>query len=148
MSDKGVLPLSQAAYDTHSTQLAEAADSPLWIMSHYQYNYENGRWPDRRIPGNYRGRPLYSVNTPSPRADRAEEAAMAAQGAPGLRVVRGPDWEWGDQDGGEGFVGTVVGLEEGGSVIVQWDMGQKCRYRCGRDNKFDLRVFDSGPSGS
>ena len=67
----------------------------------------------------------------------------------GLRVVRGPDWEWGDQDGGEGFVGTVASLEEdGGAVIVQWDMGQRCRYRCGQDNKFDLRVLDSGPSGS
>ena len=66
----------------------------------------------------------------------------------GLRVVRGPDWEWGDQDGGEGFVGTVAGLEEGGGeVIVQWDVGQRYRYRCGQDNKFDLRVLDSGPSG-
>ncbi len=27
----------------------------------------------------------------------------------GLRVVRGPNWRWGDQDGGEGGVGTVVG---------------------------------------
>ena len=66
----------------------------------------------------------------------------------GVRVVRGPDWEWGDQDGGEGFVGTVAGLEEGGDqVVVQWDMGLKCRYRCGADGKFDLRVLDSGPSG-
>ena len=66
----------------------------------------------------------------------------------GLRVVRGPDWEWGDQDGGEGFVGTVAGLEEGGgAVIVQWDVGQRCRYRCGQDNKFDLRILDSGPCG-
>ena len=46
--------------------------------------------------------------------------------------------------GGEGgFVGTVAGLEEGGGVvIVQWDMGQRCTYRCGQDNKFDLRVLD------
>ncbi len=27
----------------------------------------------------------------------------------GLRVVRGPDWKWGEQDGGEGGVGTVLG---------------------------------------
>ena len=66
----------------------------------------------------------------------------------GLRVVRGPDWEWGDQDGGEGFVGTVTELEGGcGAVIVQWDMGQRCKYRCGQDNKFDLSVLDSRPSG-
>ena len=25
----------------------------------------------------------------------------------GVRVVRGPDWKWGKQDGGEGHVGTV-----------------------------------------
>ena len=25
----------------------------------------------------------------------------------GTRVVRGPDWKWGKQDGGEGHVGTV-----------------------------------------
>lgn len=28
----------------------------------------------------------------------------------GLRVVRGPNWEWDTQDGGEGFVGTVVSV--------------------------------------
>lgn len=26
----------------------------------------------------------------------------------GLRVVRGPDWKWGQQDDGEGHLGTVV----------------------------------------
>ena len=67
----------------------------------------------------------------------------------GLRVVRGPDWEWGDQDGGEGYVGTVVGLEGGGgAVVVQWDTGQRCRYRCGEQGKYDLRILDSGPSGN
>jgi hypothetical protein len=30
----------------------------------------------------------------------------------GLRVVRGPNWKWGTQDGGEGFVGTVIGINE------------------------------------
>jgi hypothetical protein len=30
----------------------------------------------------------------------------------GLRVVRGPNWKWGAQDGGEGFVGTVVKVAE------------------------------------
>jgi E3 ubiquitin-protein ligase mind-bomb len=30
----------------------------------------------------------------------------------GLRVVRGPDWIWDTQDGGEGFVGTVTGISK------------------------------------
>ena len=72
---------------------------------------------------------------------------------PGLRVVRGPDWEWGDQDGGEGYVGTVVEVGEpsvsdgGRTVVVQWDCGERSRYRCGLERKYDLRVMDSGPAG-
>ena len=30
----------------------------------------------------------------------------------GSRVVRGPDWQWADQDGGQGHVGTVVTIGE------------------------------------
>ena len=72
---------------------------------------------------------------------------------PGLRVVRGPDWEWGDQDGGEGHVGTVVGVGEisdssGRAVVVQWDCGGRPgNYRCGLGGKYDLRVLDSAPTG-
>ena len=50
----------------------------------------------------------------------------------GLRVVRGPDWKWAEQDGGEGFVGTVVEVGKHGSptspdktVVVQWDGGNR-----------------------
>ena len=70
------------------------------------------------------------------------------QPSPGLRVVRGPDWEWKDQDGGEGHVGTVSGEDKEGRVVVQWDGGERARYRCGGPSgKYDLRVVDSGPAG-
>ena len=50
----------------------------------------------------------------------------------GFRVVRGPHWEWGDQDGREGHVGTVVDVElVHKAVVVQWDCGSRCRYRLG-----------------
>ena len=71
----------------------------------------------------------------------------------GLRVVRGPDWEWGDQDGGEGHVGTVVEVgdqdsaNQPRSAIIQWDSGERSRYRCGLEEKYDLRVLDNGPVG-
>ena len=68
----------------------------------------------------------------------------------GLRVVRGPDWKWLDQDGGEGHVGTVLEVsksEKGGeTVLVQWDSGEQHRYRCAR-GKYDLRILDSAPTG-
>ena len=70
----------------------------------------------------------------------------------GLRVVRGPDWEWREQDGGEGHVGTVVEVGEksgstGRAVVVQWDCGERSKYRCGVEGKYDLRVLDSAPTG-
>ncbi|XP_037088726.1 LOW QUALITY PROTEIN: E3 ubiquitin-protein ligase MIB2-like [Pollicipes pollicipes] len=72
----------------------------------------------------------------------------------GLRVVRGPDWNWGAQDGGLGHTGTVV--EVGGSnsvttpdktVVVIWDSGNKTNYRVGYQNAHDLCVFDSAAAG-
>lgn len=70
----------------------------------------------------------------------------------GLRVVRGPDWMWGDQDGGEGNVGTVVHLGGDGNfpedtVLVYWDSGRQANYRAGYSGKYDLRIFDSAQTG-
>ena len=66
-----------------------------------------------------------------------------------VRVVRGPDWCWEEQDGGEGGVGTVVAVtDEGQSAEVQWDCGIRACYRCGREGKFDLRAFDTAPTGT
>ena len=79
----------------------------------------------------------------------------------GVRVVRGPNWTWGEQDGGEGHVGTVAevlksdrsagAVDQGCSgpciVTVQWDCGNRCRYRCGVGDRYDLRVLDSAPAG-
>ncbi len=76
----------------------------------------------------------------------------------GIRVVRGPDWKWGNQDGGEGTVGTVAEIEggvhgvDGGTttgraVVVQWDGGNRCNYRCGIENKYDLLGYDTASIG-
>ena len=78
--------------------------------------------------------------------------------AVGVRVVRGPDWSWEDQDGGEGNVGTVVEVKEltsdgkdsvlcGTTVIVCWDIGVLSNYRCGFGGKFDVRVYDNAQTG-
>lgn len=51
------------------------------------------------------------------------ELAEPVRLLPGDRVVRGPDWHWDEQDGGEGGLGTVVRLNEGCflNVVVKWD---------------------------
>ncbi|XP_067047013.1 E3 ubiquitin-protein ligase MIB2-like [Acropora muricata] len=72
----------------------------------------------------------------------------------GMRVVRGPDWEWSNEDGGEGSVGTVVQIKSvtkspitQSIVWVQWDSGEKEHYRAGVDGKYDLRILDSSNGG-
>ena len=68
----------------------------------------------------------------------------------GTRIVRGLDWIWGDQDGEEGMLGTVVQIKNdhppAGSVKVLWDHGGQGMYRCGENNACDLLVFCS-PAG-
>lgn len=63
----------------------------------------------------------------------------------GARVVRGPNWRWGKQDGGEGHVGTVRKFESSEEVVVVWDNGIAANYRC--SGAYDLRVLDSSSTG-
>ena len=68
---------------------------------------------------------------------------------PGLRVVRGPDWNHLDRRyGGIGHVGTVQSYREKlGYVNVLWDNGESGLYRVGADDAYDLLVLDTGPAG-
>lgn len=63
----------------------------------------------------------------------------------GARVIRGADWKWGKQDGGEGHVGTVRNFESPEEVVVVWDNGTAANYRC--SGAYDLRILDSAPTG-
>ncbi|XP_071944973.1 E3 ubiquitin-protein ligase MIB2-like [Antedon mediterranea] len=69
----------------------------------------------------------------------------------GCRVVRGPDWQWNNQDGGEGHLGTVVEAKKSsseGSIWIQWDMGIRNKYRNGHGGKFDIRLYDTTSAGA
>ena len=72
----------------------------------------------------------------------------------GLRVVRGPDWKWQNQDNGEGHVGTVIEVGRSANsntpdktVVVQWDSGFRTNYRVGYQGFYDLRIYDQAPVG-
>ncbi|XP_057330330.1 E3 ubiquitin-protein ligase MIB2-like isoform X1 [Microplitis mediator] len=85
----------------------------------------------------------------------------------GLRVVRGYDWKWKDQDNGEGHAGTIVEIGKpplppgnattsssnptdktpDKTVIVQWDHGSRSNYRIGYQGYYDLLVFDNAAAG-
>ncbi|XP_069040058.1 E3 ubiquitin-protein ligase MIB2 isoform X2 [Lepisosteus oculatus] len=71
----------------------------------------------------------------------------------GVRVVRGPDWDWGNQDGGEGKIGKVVDIrgwdtESGRSVAsVTWSNGTTNVYRMGHKGKVDLKYVSDVAGG-
>lgn len=66
----------------------------------------------------------------------------------GARVVRGRNWKWDDQDGGEGGVGTIINSDASSKIaIVLWDNGNQAQYRAGYNGSFDLRILDSAPAG-
>lgn len=60
----------------------------------------------------------------------AEEASLMKIGT---RVVRGPDWKWGDQDGvpsSASTIGTVISeLADDGWIRIQWNNGETNSYR-------------------
>lgn len=113
----------------------------LYIISFHHAKY---RWK-KKILGTF--------NTASPLSIKIGFAGMVFD--IGIRVVRGQNWSWGDQDGGEGHLGTVVeiGHEESASKVppmcvqVQWDKGYKNMYRVGYEEQYDLRIFDTSALG-
>eukprot|EP00002_Diphylleia_rotans_P023490 TRINITY_DN4622_c0_g1_i2.p1 TRINITY_DN4622_c0_g1~~TRINITY_DN4622_c0_g1_i2.p1 ORF type:complete len:696 (+),score=85.66 TRINITY_DN4622_c0_g1_i2:63-2150(+) len=62
----------------------------------------------------------------------------------GLRVTRGSDWCYGNQDGGWGYVGTITSFMREGYWAVIWDFlpSSSHSYRVGWQEKFDLAVAD------
>lgn len=66
----------------------------------------------------------------------------------GMRVVRGPDWKWSNQDGGQCHLGTVIGVSRVNTTcMVQWDVGTVTECRAGGEGLADLRIFDNGQTG-
>ena len=65
--------------------------------------------------------------------------------SPGLRVERGRDWCWGDQDGGPGGVGVLLDPSKAGGEgywQVQWEKTKDINiYRTGADGAYDLQVW-------
>ncbi|XP_062617094.1 uncharacterized protein LOC134278812 isoform X2 [Saccostrea cucullata] len=59
----------------------------------------------------------------------------------GSRVRRGPDWRWENQD--DNLPGTVVAHKARGYLTVEWDNGNRGKYRYGADSGAkDVRMVD------
>uniref|UniRef100_S4RTC7 RING-type E3 ubiquitin transferase n=1 Tax=Petromyzon marinus TaxID=7757 RepID=S4RTC7_PETMA len=67
-------------------------------------------------------------------------------------VIRGPDWKWGNQDGGEGGKGLVLTIKgwdstsQRNAAQVRW-RGEINSYRLGASGKMDLQLASPTSSG-
>ena len=77
--------------------------------------------------------------------ENPNEAENVPQPLLGCRVVRGPDWKWDEQDGGDGHMGTLQKYKDSEEVMIVWDKGTVANYRC--NDSHDLRILDSGSAG-
>eukprot|EP00397_Hematodinium_sp_SG-2012_P039938 GEMP01043685.1.p1 GENE.GEMP01043685.1~~GEMP01043685.1.p1 ORF type:complete len:304 (+),score=65.04 GEMP01043685.1:92-1003(+) len=80
--------------------------------------------------------------------DRKDRVPMKSEAVElGTRVVRGPDWEFQEQDGGKGQVGVVRAIPCNGWVMVKWKKNGKMHaYKTGKDGCFHLSPAPPRPS--
>lgn len=99
------------------------------------------------------GMSIFHPCVPPGKAAKEIEAAVRSQRkhvkqnvmkklAVGVRVVRGVDWKWRDQDGSPPSCGMVTGELRNGWIEVQWDHGGANSYRMGAEGKYDLQLAE------
>ena len=82
-----------------------------------------------------------SSSSSTGRSSSPKSGAAAEDLEPGTAVVRGRDWKWGRQDGGDGKRGIVVEPVAGGRVRVRWEeKGYTNVYRYGVNGKYDVET--------
>ena len=73
---------------------------------------------------------------------------------PGARVIRGVDWQWEDQDGGNGRRGKVTEVQDWSAAsprsaaYVIWDTSAKNLYRVGFEGMADLKAVSDAKGGT
>eukprot|EP00913_Durusdinium_trenchii_P033997 g31824.t1 len=88
-----------------------------------------------------RGKYDLIVDATSPPYARPVPGEVLRTAEAGIRVRRGPDWDWGDQDGGG--LGTTEADSDPGWVTVKWDhSGRTNSYRVGKEGNYDLIVAE------
>ena len=87
--------------------------------------------------------PSAPIEAPPPSRTKSTPAAERPWIRAGMRVKIGPNWAWGDQNGGPDEIGVVMeGIDSDGWVRVKWPNGRDQEYRWGNDNKYDLQLVD------
>lgn len=82
--------------------------------------------------------PAQLVETPTP-VMQTPTPVMLTSKKIGIKVKRGPDWCWEEQDGGDGNIGITENHSNEQWIQVRWDAsGEVGVYRIGLDGAYDL----------
>jgi len=88
---------------------------------------------------------MQQLQAQPPTSRRNQPVSEEHEDLVGARVMRGRDWNWGDQDGDPPGPGTIQShAESTGWVTVVWDSGGQNNYRAGEDHRYDLIYLDDG----
>lgn len=139
------------AQDSHGRGITLGpVDSDGWLTVLWHNGQENKyRWGAQN--GKRDIRVLSPEEAAAPPTAVPDNSTDGSALRPGTIVVRGPDWRWAEQDGGEGCKGKTVGCVgdfAAGWVEVKWmSNGDSYRYRYGADDSFDICVAEGGGGG-
>ena len=144
MADSGESNIPASPGDPVGASSLQNQSSHLPVASNATRNLSNSATPNSNanISGNFSLDSLMVENqqqnsTGASGGGTSSATAVTAAGRTarfmmegvGARVIRGVDWKWGKQDGGEGHVGTVRNFESPEEVVVVWDNGTAANYR-------------------
>uniref|UniRef100_UPI0035901ADB E3 ubiquitin-protein ligase MIB1-like n=1 Tax=Myxine glutinosa TaxID=7769 RepID=UPI0035901ADB len=98
---------------------------------------------------------FYSIAQPSGRfvlqKSRSKSRKLVVRGVlPGARVMRGCDWQWNEQDGGQDKRGKVIETRDWceaqprSAVCVRWECGSENLYRMGFLGMVDVKCMHYG----
>lgn len=110
----------------HFLRGQEISTPVILLLTHTLFAIVLSNWWFRKANHNYRAYPRELLS-----------ALLSAT----IRVVRGADWRYGNQDGGVGSIGTILFSPSAGIVRVRWDNGQIYDYRMGASGAYDLYFF-------
>lgn len=115
-------------YSGNSSDYIRSYESALEITKEIFDKFVLQPWIDKGKPG---------PELPQQETPKSSDSKIVTTRDIGARVVRGRNWDWGEQ--GNNTTGTII--EGGGSLgwtKVKWDNGDNNCYRIGDGNKYDL----------
>jgi hypothetical protein len=125
----GTFPSSATAYSTlyNATIISKEMFDELILQPWIDNGKPSINVPDKKAP---------IESSPSPQLD----SRIVTTNSVGVRVVRGRDWDWGNQD--DNGIGTIIDTSGEGWVRVKWDNKKyENSYRIGSNDKYDLYYY-------